>query len=87
MFDRVVERNIDDDVFDTIKNDRKRSRVFITIDFRLSTKKKIRAKNSSRENFDLESNSKFELKLELELELEFFFEKKNKKKMKKKNVE
>ncbi len=42
MFDRVVERNIDDDVFDAIKNDRKRSRVLITINSRLSSKKKLR---------------------------------------------
>jgi type III secretory pathway component EscR len=73
LFDRVVERNIDDDVFNAIKNDRKRSRVFITIDSRLSTKRKNRAKNSSRENLGFESNSKLEL----------FFEKKKKKKRKK----
>jgi hypothetical protein len=76
LFDRVVERNIDEDVFEVIKNDRKRSRVLITIDSRSSTKKKNCAKDSSRENLDLESNSKFEL--------EFFFEKKKKKKKMKK---
>jgi hypothetical protein len=96
LSDRVVERNIDDDVFDVIKSDRKRSRVFITIDPRSSTKRKDRAKSSSRENLDLESNSKTELESELELEPEPFFEKKKKKvkkeekkkeKKKKRNVE
>jgi GTP-binding protein EngB required for normal cell division len=79
LSDRVVERDIDDDVFDVIKSDRKRSRVFITIDSRLSTKKKDRAKSSSRENLDLESNSKIEFESELELEFELFFEKEKKK--------
>jgi hypothetical protein len=42
LFDRVIERNIDDDVFDAIKTDRKRSRVLIMIDSRFSFKKKSR---------------------------------------------
>ncbi len=89
MFDRVVERNIDDDVFDAIKNDWKRSRVFITIDSRFSSKKKSRVnvQRSSCSNLVDDSQSSVEKSKENEKkddEKEKKEKKKDEKKRKKK---